>query len=91
MTERYEITLEMEVLRELAGSIDASYFRYMDKHGIDLSDKTNQVAIYSWEVVAAKDKILFCGTPEELRLIAAHLKELRAIIVKLEEEDGTAG
>ena len=87
MSSIYAVTLEKEVLRELASSIDASYSRYMKKHGIDWEDKSHPIAASDWEVFASKEAILRCDTLDELRVFANRLKELRDIIEELEEVD----
>jgi len=87
MSSIYTVTLEKEVLRELASSIDASYSRYMSKHGIDWDDETNPVTVNDHEVVASKDSILLCDTLDELKVFECRLKELRDIIEGLEEVD----
>ena len=87
MSDIYEVTLKMEVLREFAASIHASYSRYMDKHGIDIEDETNPVNLNDSEIFAAKDSILLCNTLDELKVYEIRLKELRDEIKRLEEED----
>jgi hypothetical protein len=77
----------MEVLREFAASINASYSRYFLKHGIDRKDADNPLIANNKEIVAAKDAMLRCETLEELQPFENRLKELRDIIKGLEEED----
>ncbi|MCL2496312.1 MAG: hypothetical protein FWF04_02720, partial [Clostridiales bacterium] len=85
MSDIYKVTLETEILRELASSIDARYSRYLRRHGINWEDETNPVAANDREVVAAKRAMLSCETLEELRTFENRLKELRDIIEELEE------
>jgi len=81
MSDVYEVTFEMEILRELASTIDARYSRYLRQHGIDWEDETNPIAANDREIVVAKDAMLSCETLEELHVYANRLKELRDIII----------
>ncbi|MDR1329314.1 MAG: hypothetical protein LBK23_06905 [Oscillospiraceae bacterium] len=87
MSYTYEVTLELEVLREFAASIDASYSRYMRKHGIDWKDEENPIAAEDREIVAAKGAMLRCDTLEELQPFGNRLEELRDRIKELEDMD----
>jgi hypothetical protein len=86
MSDIYAVTLKTEVLREFASSIGASYSRYFIEHGIDKKDRVHPLVISNLEVVAAKDNLLRCETLEELQPFENRLKELRDIIIKLEDE-----
>jgi hypothetical protein len=87
MSDIYAVTLRTEVLREFAASIGASYSRYFIKHSIDWKDETNPLVANSWELAAAKDKMLRCDTLEELQPFENRLKEMRDIIKGLEDVD----
>ena len=86
MSEIYALTLEKEVLRELAASINASYNRYFIKYNID-SDSTHPLIANNYEVITAKRAILRCNTFGELEVYERRLKELREIINALEDAD----
>jgi hypothetical protein len=87
MSDVYAVTLRIEVLREFASSINASYSRYFIKHDIDRKNRAHPLVINNREVVAAKDNLLRCETLEELQPFENRLKELRDIIIKLEDEE----
>ena len=91
MSDSYTVTLKKEVLHEFASSIDASYSRYMRKHGIDWEDETNIVAVNDREVVASKNAMVFCDTLDGLMAFENRLKELRDTIEALEEVDECRG
>ena len=86
MSDIYAVTFEMEMLREFAASLDARYWRYIDKHGLELEDKENPIVAYNGEIVDISEAVLSCDTLDELEVIKKRLKELRSIFEGLEEE-----
>jgi ATP-dependent RNA circularization protein (DNA/RNA ligase family) len=87
MSDIYAVTLRIEVLREFASSINASYSRYFIKHDIDRKDRAHPLVINNREVIAMKDNLLRCETLEELQPFEMRLQELRDVIKGLEEEE----
>jgi hypothetical protein len=86
MSDIYQITLKQEVLREIAASLGARYWRYISKYVFDCEDRENPIIAYKWEIYAMSDSILMCETLDELKVFSDRLKELRSIIERLEEE-----
>ncbi|MCL1808217.1 MAG: hypothetical protein FWG42_00440 [Clostridiales bacterium] len=66
----YNMIIEMEVLREFAAGIHASYLRYMDSNSINDNDMTNPVAINARDVFQLKDYIVReCETLDDLQQV----------------------
>lgn len=81
MSEIYEITLEKEVLREMAAGIEADYSTYIIKNGIDKNDLTNPVVMMSRDITNIKNRIIpTYDTKEELKLAEGKLRQLMAFI-----------
>jgi hypothetical protein len=86
MSDIYQVTLEQEVLHEMAASLGARYYHYIENCDIDSEDLDNPVVSYKWEIYAMKDSILDCKTLDELKVFSDRLIELRFTIERLEEE-----
>jgi len=66
----YNTIVEMEVLREFAAGIHASYLRYMESNNIDDNDMTNPVAANARGIFHLKDYIVReCETLSDLQLV----------------------
>ena len=83
----YDVTYRMEILNEVAASISASYFRYMQKHNIDDEDSNSPVAKKCDKVWSFKRQILKCNTLKELQDIADNLRLLQDYIEACEAID----
>jgi hypothetical protein len=80
----YNITLQQEVLRELAADIHADYYHYMRKHHINDENMKNPVALLADDAFAMKDYILCkCDNENELNIARGKLRELQNIIERL--------
>ena len=85
----YFITLEKEVLSEVAASIEASIINYMVAHNIKGENATNPIVILLHNVHCLKDNLIgYDYTMDELRLIQAKLIFARDFINKVEELNG---
>jgi hypothetical protein len=82
----YKVTLEQEVLREIAAGISADFFRYAQENGIDSNDMTNPIVQLKKEAAAMKDKILIeCNTLDELKPFDERLKKMRHILEEMQD------
>jgi hypothetical protein len=81
MSEIYEITLEKEVLREMAASIEADYSSYIINNGIDKNDLSNPVVMMSSDITNIKNRIIpTYNTKEDLKIAEGKLRQLMAFI-----------
>lgn len=81
MSEIYEITLEKEVLREMAAGIEADYSIYISKNNIDKNDLSNPIVMMSCDITNIKNRIIpTYNTMEDLKIAEGKLKQLMAFI-----------
>ena len=85
----YNVTLEKEVLGEVAASLLAKYWKYMDAHNIDKNDNTNSTALLAKDISVIKKSILVdCKTLDDLKIVEGRLLQIRLIIERLKENEG---
>ena len=83
----YNITLQQEVLRELAADIHGAYYHYMEKHHINSQNRKNAVALLAKDVFKMKDEILGIDkTQSDLDIIRGKLREAKSVIERLSNE-----
>ena len=86
MSEIYEITLEKEVLREMAAGIHAKYVNHMLSTGISRADESNPVVIMEKDVWRLKEAIIpDFSSLDELKIVEGRLKQLNYFIEKVSE------
>ena len=92
MDEVYHYTLQQEVLNEQAANLSCDLMDYLIAHEIDVSDKSNPVALLLRQVLALKKSLL---TPEAdddefLQRIRGHLSYLGQFVEELTRSEGAA-
>lgn len=87
-TSVYEIAFECEILTEVAWSLHARLFHYMDRNNIDEEDKDNIVVMLSEDAGVLINMITHkCRTLDELKIVEGRLQQIRCIIERLENNE----
>lgn len=84
----YKITLQQEVLREMASGIHAAYCRYMEEMKIGIEQKDNVVRILADRVAELINIDLYqCKDMAAISIFEGRLRELRKILEEIIEHD----
>jgi hypothetical protein len=85
MDDLYFVSLECEVLSEMASGILTDISNFMDKKCIDDDDMHNPITLLYWKVNETREAILSSNTLEDTKLLEGELRFAKKYINSFKE------